>query len=59
MKLSKSKYDALVKGIYDSLMNNPDFGLGEMGDCRDESKRVVDEWMEAQGIELIEENKTA
>jgi hypothetical protein len=38
-------------------MSNEDFGLGEMGSCRDESERVVDEWIEENNIYLIKEEK--
>jgi len=53
-QITTNQYEALVKSIYESLINNPDFGLGEMGDCKTEAERIVDEWMEENDIELLE-----
>lgn len=52
--LTQQQFDSLVTGIYDKLMENPDFGLGERGECRDEAERLVIEWAELNGIELPE-----
>ncbi len=45
-------YNSLVQKIYDNLIANPEFGLGEMGACRDEASRIVDEWMEDSNLVL-------
>ncbi len=50
--LNTVQYDSLRKKIYDSLISNPDYGLGEMGECSDEAKRIVDEWMEENNIQV-------
>lgn len=44
------KIEQLKDLIYESLMSNEDFGLGEMGSCRDEAERIVEEWI---GHEVI------
>lgn len=52
MKLTDKSRELLESKIYETLMSNPENGLGEMGDCRDEAKRIVDEWIEEEdGIE--------
>jgi hypothetical protein len=35
----------LINRIYDSLISNPENGLGEMGACRDEAERIVNDWL--------------
>lgn len=41
--------------IYESLIANPENGLGEMGECQDEAERIADEWMEKEKITFEEE----
>jgi hypothetical protein len=53
--ITKKQYDSLTQSIYDTLMENPDFGLGERGECRDEAARIVDDWMEDNGIQNEDE----
>jgi hypothetical protein len=53
--ITQKSYNALAEKIYETLMSNEDFGLGEMGSCRDESERIIDEWVEENNIHLIEE----
>jgi hypothetical protein len=55
--MNDKQYEALVQKIYDSLISNPEFGLGEMGECRGEARRIVSEWMDENGIKIIEESK--
>lgn len=52
--MTTTQYNALVEKIYQSFMNLPDFGLGEMGEARDEAKRIVNEWMAENNIKLTE-----
>lgn len=54
-KLTQTQVDSLTKMIYESLMNNPDFGFGEMGEIRDEAERIVRDWAEENKIELPDE----
>ena len=54
-KLTQTEVDSLTKMIYDSLMNNPDFGLGEMGEIRDEAERIVRDWAAENNIEMPDE----
>ena len=51
-KLTENEYDLLIIEIYDSLIAQPENGLGEMGDCRDEAKRIVDTWIKKANIKL-------
>jgi hypothetical protein len=51
--ITNEQYNSLVQAIYDELMSNPDFGFGEMGDCKDSATRVVDDWLELNKIEII------
>lgn len=55
--ITQKSYNALIEKIYETLMSNEDFGLGEMGSCRDESERIADEWIEENNIYLIREGK--
>lgn len=41
---------SLENKIYESLIANPENGLGEMGACRDEAQRIVSEWVNENGI---------
>jgi hypothetical protein len=34
-------------------MANDEYGLGEMGDARDEATRIVMQWIETNNIKLI------
>lgn len=43
---STNDLKALEEKIFNSFMANPDNGLGEVNDCRDEAKRIVTEWIE-------------
>jgi len=52
-ELTENQYNSLVDKIYDKLMENPEMGMGEMGECHDESNRIVDEWMEENDIVLL------
>lgn len=54
--LTQKSYNNLVYKIYESLMSNEDFGLGEMGSSMDESERIVDEWVQDNNIYLIKES---
>jgi hypothetical protein len=51
-EITELQYDDLVHRIYETLMSNEDFGLGEMGTCRDEAKRIVIEWCEENQINI-------
>lgn len=53
-QLTKQQYDSLVKGIFDTLVANPDVGLGEVAQCRETAEWIVNEWAEANGIETPE-----
>jgi hypothetical protein len=55
--ITQKSYNALTEKIYETLMSNEDFGLGEMGSCRDESERIADEWIEENNIYLIREEE--
>jgi len=44
---------SLEDKIYSKLMEHPDMGMGEMGECRDEASRIVGEWMQENNITEI------
>ena len=46
--------ESLRNKIYETLISNPDFGLGEIGDCRTEAARIVEEWMDENNLVEIE-----
>ena len=50
--ITKKQYDSLVKFIYLKLMENPDFGLGEMNDCKEQAEITVNEWIKENSIVL-------
>ena len=52
--ITQSQFDSLRNEIYESLISNPDYGLGEMGSCRDEAERIIEDWMEKESITLID-----
>lgn len=51
--MKQNHIDALIDNIYNSIMANDEFGLGEMGDARDEATRIVMEWVETCNIKVI------
>lgn len=51
-QLTENQYTSLIDKIYESIINQPDNGLGEMGDCRTEAKRIVNEWAEDNNITI-------
>ena len=54
--LTQKQIDKLEKLIYDSIMSNPDYGLGERGEARDEASRIVEEWLDISNIEIKKVN---
>jgi len=50
--------ESLRNKIYENLIQNPDFGLGEIGDCRTEAARIVEEWMDENNLVEIEPEPT-
>ncbi|MEO6302693.1 MAG: hypothetical protein ABIP51_05940 [Bacteroidia bacterium] len=53
--ITEKQFDSLVNKIYSSLIANPDFGLGEMGSCKEEAERIVRDWMSEETI-IFKEN---
>lgn len=47
--------ESLRTKIYDSLISNPDYGLGEVNECRDEANRIVNEWLDENNLVEIEQ----
>lgn len=43
---TKTPNQILADKIYEMLMSNPDFGLGEAAQCREDAERLVNEWLE-------------
>jgi hypothetical protein len=53
--ITKKQYDSLTQSIYDTLITPSCMGMGEMGDCKMEAERIVDKWMEDNGIQNEDE----
>lgn len=60
-KINETQYNLLTQEIYDSLIGTSiacecgeeaTFGMGEMGDCREEAERIVNAWAEKASIEI-------
>jgi len=60
-KLTENQYNLLIEEIYNSLIGASipcecgeiaSFGMGEMGECRDAAKLIVNEWAEKANIEI-------
>lgn len=51
-QLTLIQYNSLVDKIYSSLIALPEMGMGEMGDCMEEAKIIVHDWMQENKIEL-------
>lgn len=54
--MTQLQIDSLENKIYESLIANPENGLGEMGACRDEAQRIVSEWVNENGIKIESDN---
>lgn len=51
--MTKEQFDELAFKIGNSiLLSNEDFGLGEVGDCMEEGKRIVIEWAKEFNITI-------
>lgn len=50
--ITENQYESLVQAIYESLISNPDFGLGDMGECHDEAVRIVNDWVQKNSLIL-------
>jgi len=56
--LEDNLVESLRRKIYESLIANPENGLGEINDCRDEAERIVKEWMDENNLVEIEPEPT-
>ena len=54
--MTQQQIESLENKIYESLIANPENGLGEMGACRDEAQRIVSEWVTDNGIKTESDN---
>jgi hypothetical protein len=61
--ITNQQHENLVQKIYETLISLPYFdennemcerGMGEMGETRDEAKRIVNEWIKENNISLTE-----
>lgn len=50
-QITEKQYNLLVSEIYDTLINMPEMGLGEMGECTDTAKIIVDNWLQKAKVE--------
>ena len=46
--------ESLRDKIYNSLIANPDYGLGEINPCKEEADRIVNEWLDENNLVEIE-----
>lgn len=51
--ITTDQIDSLVKKIYNSLMAGENMGFGEIGECEEEAKRIVLEWMGENDIKEV------
>jgi len=56
--ITEQQRQSLEERIYMSFMANPELGMGEMGEARDEANRIVSEWMEKEKIVDLDPNTT-
>ncbi len=56
--LNTNQYRLLVDEIYDSIMAQPDNGMGEMGEARDEAERIIQDWCQKADIAIEGEEET-
>ncbi len=50
--LTREQYNLLENEIFQSLIANPDFGMGEVNDCHEEAERIIREWTEKANIQI-------
>lgn len=48
--ITADQRQALEDSIYNTLISNPDVGMGEMGECRDTAEQIVSEWIQNNQI---------
>ena len=53
--ITEKQYNELVERIYQLLMQQPDMGMGEMGDCKKAATQVVSEWTVTSGVTIDSE----
>jgi hypothetical protein len=51
--ITEEQFKSLCSVFGRSLLNSTDGGLGDVFDCDDEAVRVVNEWIEANNIDII------
>jgi hypothetical protein len=49
--ITKKQYHSLVHSIYLSLMSNPELDMADMGEAMGEADRIVNQWIEDNGIQ--------
>jgi hypothetical protein len=42
-QITNKQIESLEMLIYESIMSNEEMGMGEMGEARDEARRIVEE----------------
>lgn len=52
-QITEQQFNSLADIIYETLIQMPDMGMGEMGECRDTAESIINEWAEKEGIEII------
>jgi len=52
--ITAKQYDSLRDEICSSLIKVNGMGLADIGECYDESERIVNQWLKAEGITVID-----
>jgi hypothetical protein len=53
-QITQPQQKSLEDKIYNLLMDNPEMGMGEMGDCQLAARTLVLDWIEENNIEVTE-----
>lgn len=55
-QLTTTQVTSLESKIYDLLMQNPEAGMDEMGNCTEAASDVVANWIQENNIQVIAED---
>jgi hypothetical protein len=56
--MTEQQKESLIKAVYDLLMEGPDMGMGDMGNCREASEQTVNNWIRNNEIKNFDFMKT-
>jgi len=52
--INTKQYESLRTTIFETLMKCEGMGLADIGECYDEAERIVNQWLKAEGITVID-----